>query len=90
MVLKHWRTGTGETRVQQWGNSLALRIPQALASQIGLAPGSPVRLSLRRQELVIIPVLRPRLTLDDLLALVTEENSHAEVENGPAAGGEAW
>ena len=79
-----------ETRVEKWGNSLALRIPQALASQIGLAPGSQVRLSLRRRELVIVPVPRPRLTLDDLLAQVTEENMRAEVDTGPAAGSEVW
>lgn len=79
-----------ETRVQKWGNSLALRIPRALASQIGLESGSPVRLSLRRKELVIVPVPRPRLTLDDLLAQVTEENLHAETDTGRAVGGEAW
>lgn len=79
-----------ETRVQKWGNSLALRIPRALASQIGLESGSPVRLSLRRKELVIVPVPRPRLTLDDLLAQVTEENLHAETDTGRAVGGEEW
>ena len=79
-----------ETRVQNWGNSLALRIPKALASQIGLESGSPVRLSLRRKELVVVPVPRPRLTLDDLLAQVTEDNLHADVDTGPAAGGEVW
>ena len=31
-----------ETRVQKWDNSLALRIPKPLASQIGLEPNSPV------------------------------------------------
>jgi len=79
-----------ETRVQKWGNSLALRIPRALASQIGLESGSPVRLSLRRKELVIVPVPRPRLTLDDLLAQATEENLHAETDTGRAVGGEEW
>ena len=42
-----------ETRVQKWGNSLALRIPKPLAVQIGLEPNSPVELSLRGKELVI-------------------------------------
>lgn len=79
-----------ETRVKKWGNSLALRIPRALASQIGLESGSPVRLSLRRKELVIVPVPRPRLTLDDLLAQVTEENLHAETDTGRVVGGEEW
>ena len=41
-----------ETRVQKWGNSLALRIPKPLAIQIGLEPNSSVELSLRGKESV--------------------------------------
>ena len=39
-----------ETRVQKWGNSLALRIPKPPAIQIGLEPNSPVELSLPGSE----------------------------------------
>ena len=77
-----------ETRVQKWGNSLALRIPKLLAIQIGLEPNSPVELSLRGKELVIEPVKPSNLKLDDLLSLVTEHNLHGEVDTGPAIGGE--
>ena len=49
-----------ETRVQKWGNSLALRIPKPFASQIGLEPNSPVELSLRGTELVIALVKSSR------------------------------
>ena len=78
-----------ETRVQKWGNSLALRIPKPFANQIGLEPNSPVELSLRGAELVIVPVKSPGLKLDDLLAQVTEYNLHGEVDTGPAVGSEA-
>lgn len=77
-----------ETRVQKWGNSLALRIPKPFASQIGLESNSPVELSLRGTELVIAPVKPPSLKLDDLLAQVTDQNLHGEVGPGPAVGGE--
>ena len=77
-----------ETRVQKWGNSLALRIPKPFASQMGLEPNSPVELSLRGTELVIAPVKAPNLKLDDLLAQVTEHNLHGEVDTGPPVGGE--
>ena len=77
-----------ETRVQKWGNSLVLRIPKPFASQIGLEPNSPVELSLRGTELIIAPVKSPGLKLDDLLAQVTEQNLHDEVNTGPAVGGE--
>ena len=78
-----------ETRVQKWGNSLALRIPKPFANQIGLEPNSLVELSLRGAELVIVPVKSPSLKLDDLLVQVTEHNLHGEVDTGPAVGGEA-
>ena len=77
-----------ETRIQEWGDSLALRIPRPFANQIGLEPNSPVKLSLRGAELIIAPVKSPGLKLEDLLAQVTEHNLHDEVDTGPAVGGE--
>lgn len=78
-----------ETRVQRWGNSLALRIPKSLADEVGLKDNSPVQLSLRDKQLVIVPV-KPALSLDALLAQVTDANRHGEVQTGDAVGGEAW
>ena len=79
-----------ETRVQKWGNSLALRIPKPLASELGLENNSPVELSLVEGKLLISPSAQQSLTLKSLLAKVTEENLHREVDTGPAVGGEAW
>lgn len=79
-----------ETRVQRWGNSLALRIPKPLADEVGLKDNSPVQLSLQDRHLVIVPLLQPTLSLETLLAQVSEDNRHDEVLTGPAVGGEAW
>jgi antitoxin MazE len=79
-----------ETRVQRWGNSLALRIPKLLADEAGLKDNSSVQLVLRDKQLVVVPVAKPALSLDALLAQVTDENLHREVDAGPAVGGEAW
>lgn len=78
-----------ETRVQKWGNSLALRIPKPFANEIGLTDDSPVELSVKDGTLVIAPVNR-LASLRDLLALVTPDNLHREADTGPAVGGEAW
>jgi antitoxin MazE len=40
--------------------------------------------------LVIRPVAEPKLTLKQLLAGVTKENLHHEVDTGRAAGKEVW
>jgi len=79
-----------KTRVQKWGNSLALRIPKPFATEIGLERNSTVEMSLVDGRLVIMPVVDPSLTLDRLLAQVTEDNLHVEIETGPAIGREAW
>jgi len=79
-----------ETRVQKWGNSLALRIPKPLADEAGLRENSPVELWLRDNMLVIAPVVKPAFDLTQLLAQVTADNLHREVDTGPAVGSEAW
>lgn len=78
------------THIQKWGNSLALRIPKAFAAEAQLADNTPVDLSLVNGKLVIAPAAEPSLKLEDLLAGVTDENLHQEVDTGPAVGNEAW
>jgi antitoxin MazE len=79
-----------ETVIRKWGNSLALRIPKPLADEVGLEEDSAVDLFLEEGKLVIAPVMAPRYALDALLAEVTVENLHDEVDAGVAVGGEAW
>ncbi|HDQ71393.1 MAG TPA: AbrB/MazE/SpoVT family DNA-binding domain-containing protein [Chloroflexi bacterium] len=79
-----------ETKVKKWGNSLALRIPKPLAIEAGLENDSPVELSLLDGKLVIEPIDEEELSLEMLLAQVTESNLHDEVDTGPALGGEVW
>ncbi len=78
------------TRVQKWGNSLAVRIPKPFANEIGLEQDTPVEVSLVDGKLVLTPVREPALSLDELLAQLTEDNLHREVDTGPAAGDEVW
>jgi len=78
------------TRVKKWGNSLALRNPKSLAVAVGLEEESPIELVLEDGKLSIIPIAEPELTLNQLLAQVTEDNLHDEVDTGPAQGSESW
>jgi len=79
-----------KTRMQKWGNSLAIRIPKAFATEVGLKEESEVDVSLKSGKLVVVPVEKPGLTLKTLLAGITEDNVHREVDTGPATGREAW
>jgi antitoxin MazE len=78
------------TRVQKWGNSLAMRIPKSFADEVGLEKDSSVELSLQDGKLVVSPVAAPGPSLSELLAGVTDANIHQEEDFGPAVGDEAW
>ena len=78
------------TRVQKWGNSLALRIPKPFAEESNLHEDSAVDLTLRNGKLVVVPVIEPAFTLEQLVERITPENRHAEVETGEAVGNEVW
>jgi antitoxin MazE len=80
-----------KTRVRKWGNSLAVRIPKSFAAEVGLANESPVDVSLSKGRLVVAPVAeRPKHTLAQLLAQVTDDNLHGEITTSAPVGGEAW
>ncbi len=79
-----------KTRVQKWGNSLALRIPKSFANEVGLQRETSVEVSLSDGSLVITPVTNPKPSLKQLLARVTKENLHHEVDTGSAVGNETW
>ena len=78
------------TKVQKWGNSLAVRIPKALARQIEAESGCDVDLAVEDGRLIVTPVNRHRYTLEELVAGITPENRHGEIDTGPSVGREAW
>ncbi len=79
-----------KTRVQKWGNSLALRIPKSFAAEIGRAENSQVDLSVADGRLVIEPESEESIRLEDLLSGITDENIHDAWETGPPVGKEIW
>lgn len=78
------------TKIQKWGNSLALRIPKSFAEETHLHTGAVVDLAVKDGRLIVEPIPPPRYSLDDLLEGVTKKNRHAEVDTGDATGKEVW
>jgi antitoxin MazE len=77
-------------RIQKWGNSLALRIPKSVAAEAELEQNALVEVALVDGKLVVLRVPEPEVTLEQLLAGITDENRHHEVDTGPAIGNEVW
>lgn len=78
------------TKVQKWGNSLALRIPKAFAIDARLENDSVVEVSLVDGQIVIKPIVAPTWTLEQLLSGVNTDNLHHETDTGNAVGNEVW
>jgi len=79
-----------ESHVRKWGNSLALRIPKALAVEAGFSDGSRVEIEVDGDRLSVRAVRTEAHSLADLLAGVTRENKHGEIETGRPVGREVW
>jgi antitoxin MazE len=85
-----YKEGCVRTRIQKWGNSLAVRIPKSFAAETHLEHGALVDIALVDGKLLVTPLPPPAVTLEELLQGVTPENLHREVDTGPAIGREVW
>lgn len=77
-------------KVSKWGNSLAIRIPKALAEEAGLELGAQVEFFAENGHLRIVAIEEPHYKLEELVAQITPENRHEEWDTGPPVGKEIW
>jgi antitoxin MazE len=78
------------TRISKWGNSLAVRIPQALAKEARLTEGDHLSLSLTEDGSIVLRSARRKYQLRDLVAKITPKNRHGETDWGKPEGRESW
>jgi antitoxin MazE len=73
---------TMATTVQKWGNSLAIRIPKDVAERVAINQGSELELNVvNGREIILVPKKKTP-TLEELLARITPENRHTEIDFG--------
>jgi antitoxin MazE len=75
--------------INQWGNSLGIRIPQPVASKVGFTAGTMVSIEVVNDMIVISPT-RKKYSLDELLEGVTPELIGGEYDWGEPVGKEVW
>jgi len=80
---------TATLTLQQWGNSLAVRIPSAVAKSAGLKVGQPVEVSAHDSAVLVTAVGGPKLTLAQKLALFDPDRHGGEVMVASRLGNEA-
>jgi antitoxin MazE len=76
--------------IQQWGNSLAVRIPSAVARSARFAVGQPVEMIVEDAGLIVRPVGEPKLTLAQKLALFDPVKHGGEVMTTGRVGAEVF
>ena len=77
------------TTIQRWGNSLAIRIPNAFALEARLEEDTEVEIGVRGGNLVVRPA-KKSWRLDELVAGITPTNIHSETSWGRRSGREVW
>lgn len=76
------------TKVRKWGNSLAVRIPKAVAEQAGVREDDKLEIEVAR--MIRMKPRRREPGLAELLRQVTPDNLHGEVSFDRPEGREAW
>ena len=79
-----------ETRIKKWGNSLALRLPVEITSQLSLGEDSLVTLSLANHALSIKPATKKNGRLEELVARINSINTQSPLDWGEPVGREVW
>lgn len=77
--------------IKQWGNSLGVRLPAAVAREAHLHVDQRVRISVEGNQVVITPIDATRLTLEQRLAVYDPKRHGGEqMTTTQTLGAERW
>ncbi len=76
--------------VKKWGNSLAIRIPSSVIQDLSLSENSSIQITSDGVVATIQPKKRKKISLNELVAAITPDNTHEEVDYGDPVGREVW
>lgn len=69
-----------KNKIEKWGDSLTVRIPDRLAKILQISEGSEVELRIVGKSLVIQPKLPENPILSELVDRIFPENLHREID----------
>ena len=71
-----------QAMIKKWGNSASIRIPTPILAEVGLTFDSPVEIFVLDGQIIIEPTQKN--DLDMLIAAISEDNLHQEIDFGIA------
>ncbi len=78
------------TSIGKWGNSPAIRIPNALMHEAQLTPKQQVNITVSKGKIIIEPLKAPEYSIDELVSQITPANRHEETNTGAPVGKEIF
>ena len=75
--------------IRKWGNSLAIRLPMPVVNEAHFKLEQKVNITVKEGRIIIEPMQTIAYALEDVLAEITVENGHSEVDFGGPVGKEA-
>ncbi len=79
-----------KTSIGKWGNSPAIRIPNALMREADLTPKQQVNITVSKGKIIIEPLKAPEYSIDELVSQITPANRHSETDTGAPIGKEIF
>jgi antitoxin MazE len=76
-------------KAQKWGNSLAVRIPKAIADEAGIREQEEIDVQIKN-KIISIRRSHKEPNLSQLIKAIKPENLHGEIDFGARQGNEAW
>jgi antitoxin MazE len=76
-------------KAHMWGNSLAVRIPKAIADEAGIREREEIEVEIKN-KIISIRRSQKELSLSQLVKAIKPENLHGEIDLGARQGNEAW
>ena len=76
------------TRVERWGDTASVRIPAAILRAVHLEIDAAVEIHEQDGRIIIQPLRPPTYPLEALLAGITPDNLHDEIDVGSLSGRE--
>ena len=74
--------------IKKWGNSASVRIPSPIMEAAQVRLDQQVDVREERGRIILEPVRAPAFDLASLVAGITDENRHAEIDSGGPVGNE--
>ena len=79
-----------QVQVKKWGNSASVRIPASIMAAASLSIDQRVDVREENGKIVIEPIQPPPYDLAAMIARMTPDTFHDDVDFGAPVGDEAW